>query len=254
MLNQNFLAKTALSVAVVSVLANPGIKTTLADAPKQSKPAMQSSTWLPTLGEKISEIEADSHKLDPKRAKMLSESAVEIAKTIDSDSKVALNFICTHNSRRSHLSQIWATVAADRYDVKSVGCFSGGTESTACNPRIVRSLRRTGFSVVAKDPLETNPHYWLQFAEQSAPVELFSKKYDCDTNPSTGFFAMMCCSDADEKCPLVHGAVGRVALHYQDPKKSDGTAAEAATYDQRRDEIGAEMFFLIRQVKENLGK
>lgn len=209
-----------------------------------------SPRWLPGLQQNIEQIEAASHKLPQDRQKLLSGAASEIAAQLNAQGTVGLNFICTHNSRRSHLSQLWAAVAAEAYGLDGIACFSGGTEATACNERIVRSLRRGDFSVVAQEPTANNPHYWAQFAESQPPLELFSKRYDDPANPSSGFFAMMCCSDADAKCPVVLGASGRVALHYNDPKASDGTDAEDATYDLRRDEIAAEMFFLLRHIRD----
>ena len=38
---------------------------------------------------------------------------------------VNLNFICTHNSRRSQLSQVWAKVIGDFYG-HNIDTFSGG--------------------------------------------------------------------------------------------------------------------------------
>ncbi len=33
---------------------------------------------------------------------------------------VRLNLICTHNSRRSHLAQVWAQTAAAHFDIEKV--------------------------------------------------------------------------------------------------------------------------------------
>ena len=57
---------------------------------------------------------------------------------------VNLNFICTHNSRRSHLSQIWAQTAAHYYGIKNVFCYSGGTEATAMFPMVAKTLKKQG--------------------------------------------------------------------------------------------------------------
>ncbi len=208
--------------------------------------------WLPNLFTKIEQLEKASADLSAERQELLRGAAEMIAAEVQGGHSVALNFICTHNSRRSHLAQVWGAVAAQRYGVSQVQSFSGGTEATACNERVVRSLRRAGFSIVTVSPRVDNPLYLLQFAEDVPPLQLFSKRYDEPTNPSSGFVAMMCCSDADDKCPVVSGAVGRVALHYTDPKESDGTKAESQTYDLRRDEIAAEMFFLLREVSRML--
>jgi arsenate reductase len=53
---------------------------------------------------------------------------------------IRLNFICTHNSRRSHLSQIWAQTMAYHWGIKDVFCYSGGTDATAMFPKIVETL------------------------------------------------------------------------------------------------------------------
>lgn len=214
----------------------------------QSKP----TPWLPHLGAKLEQFEQAAASLTVERQSLLRGAAELIASEIQQGRSVSLNFICTHNSRRSHLAQVWGAVAAQRYGVSQVHSYSGGTEATACNERVVRSLRRAGLSVVTESPTDKNPLYLLQFAEDVAPIKLFSKRYNDPSNPPSGFVAMMCCSDADEKCPVVSGAIGRIALHYRDPKESDGTKSESATYDQRRDEIAAEMFFLMREVSNKL--
>lgn len=204
------------------------------------------------LRKTLNEVHSHSMSLSSDRQSLLSEAASLIATALDQrEGDLGLNFICTHNSRRSHLSQVWATVAAAHYGLlPRLRCVSGGTEATACNARIVRSLRCAGFSVVTQEPLSENPRYWLQFSNEHPPVELFSKRYDDPFNGDGAFFAMMCCDHADQHCPVIAGSVGRVALHYRDPKESDDTELESATYDERRDEIGAEMFFLTRKIAE----
>ncbi len=76
----------------------------------------------------------------------------------------------------------------------------------------------------------------------------FSKKYGDEPNPREGFGAVMTCSSADRGCPIVYGADARFAIPYVDPKVSDGTDAEAATYDARLEQIGTEMLYLMGQV------
>jgi arsenate reductase len=161
----------------------------------------------------------------------------------------ALTFICTHNSRRSHLSQLWAQVASVWYDIPGINTFSGGTEATACNTRTVSALRRAGFSVVNPTPGANNPRYLVQFSDQHPPLTAFSKVYDSEGNPNKDFFAIMTCSHADENCPIVRGASKRFAIPYLDPKASDNTAMEAKTYDARLRQIAREMLFLMSQAK-----
>ena len=38
--------------------------------------------------------------------------------------QVNLNFICTHNSRRSHLAQVWAQTIAHYFNFNNVFCYS----------------------------------------------------------------------------------------------------------------------------------
>ena len=159
-----------------------------------------------------------------------------------------LLFICTHNSRRSHLGQIWAAVAAAVHGVDGVETFSGGTEVTAFDPRAVEALRRAGIAIETADADAQNPRYQVSFAASRPPLAAFSKKYDDPPNPTAEFAAVMTCSEADRSCPFVRGAALRVALPYVDPKESDGTPHEAATYDERSHQIASEMFYLLSRV------
>jgi arsenate reductase len=158
-----------------------------------------------------------------------------------------LLFICTHNSRRSHLGQIWATVAADYYGIDKVKTFSGGTQATAFNKRAVAAIERAGFKV--EKPTGDNPHYKVSFADSQPALECFSKKYDDAVNPHENFAAVMTCANADKNCPVVAGSSLRVPLHYEDPKDADDKPNETAVYDERTKQIATEMFYLFSQVK-----
>ena len=160
---------------------------------------------------------------------------------------IKLTFICTHNSRRSHLSQIWAAVAAAHFEIANVETYSGGTESTAFNPRAVAALERAGMKI-ATDGQAENPRYKVQFSKSQPPLICFSKVFSDQPNPQTGFCAVMTCSSADRHCPSVPGAAKRLAIPYLDPKISDGTDQEAATYDERCAQICREMLYAFSQV------
>ncbi len=155
-----------------------------------------------------------------------------------------LNFICTHNSRRSHISQIWAATAADFFDV-DVEAFSGGTEATAFNPRAVDAMTRAGF--IIEDTGGPNPVYLVRFSEDHPPIECFSKIYNDPTNPVENFAAVMTCSNADANCPFIPEAT-RISLTYKDPKEADDTPQEAARYDERVRQIGRELFYAMSLV------
>lgn len=156
---------------------------------------------------------------------------------------VKLIFICTHNSRRSHLSQLWASAAAAHYRIKGVECYSGGTERTAFNSRAIVALERAGFVIEQGAAHPNNPHYKVVFASGMEPLVCYSKAYDSEPNPTSNFCAVMTCSHADTNCPIVRGASHRVRLTYEDPKIADGTHEEARTYDERCAQIAREMLF-----------
>jgi protein-tyrosine-phosphatase len=156
-----------------------------------------------------------------------------------------LTFICTHNSRRSHLSQLWAATAAWHFAQDHVRTYSGGTEATAFNPRAVAAIERAGFQVVK--PEGKNPVYEVSFSKDRDPVPCWSKKYDDPVNPKQDFCAVMTCSEADTNCPIVRGALDRVSLPYNDPKEADGTPEEAARYNERCLQIAAELWYVMQQ-------
>ena len=161
-----------------------------------------------------------------------------------SGNAIRLNFICTHNSRRSHLSQIWAQTMAAYFDIKDVYCYSGGTEATAMFPKVSETLLHQGFQI-QKLSEGKNPVYSIKFSENEPSIVAFSKTYDDDFNPASEFAAIMTCSSADKGCPMVLGCDKRIAITYEDPKKSDGTPQQTATYLERSVQIATEMKFVF---------
>lgn len=159
-----------------------------------------------------------------------------------------LTFICTHNSRRSHMGQLWASTAAAWYGIDAVGTYSGGTEATAFNPRAVAALERAGFEIQAPDGAPENPRYRVTYAPDGPVLTAFSKVYDDPSNPQEGFAAVMTCAAADASCPVVPGAAVRVSIPYVDPKEADDTPEEPRRYDERARQIATEMFYLFSQV------
>lgn len=188
--------------------------------------------------------------LQPERVHILDQLVAYCSGKLKSKEELNLLFICTHNSRRSHFSQIWAQVAAHYYGFNQIKTYSGGTAATAFNERAVAALVRAGMKI--ENPGGKNPHYKVHFDEATPAIEAFSKKFDESPNPKQNFCAVMTCSSADADCPVVFGADGRVALLYVDPKASDGTDAEASTYDERCLQIATELFYVWHQVKQTL--
>lgn len=157
-----------------------------------------------------------------------------------------LIYVCTHNSRRSHFGQIWATVAADFYKVRNVNAYSAGTEQTAFHPNAIEALRRIGFKI-GKPKEEQNPKYNVHFGDNESTT-CFSKTIDHKTLPEQNFAAIMTCDDAEQNCPFLPGAEKRIATTYQDPKAFDGTPQEAEMYDERSRQIALEILYLFSQL------
>lgn len=167
---------------------------------------------------------------------------------VDLNLPLLLNFICTHNSRRSHLAQLWAQASALYFNIPGVLTFSGGTEATAFNSLAVNAMRKIGFSI-AVTKAGSNPTYEVRYSEAAGPMLVFSKRYDDPENVQHDFIAVMTCSHADDNCPVVAGAIERVVLTYDDPKDFDGTPMEDEKYLERAHQIGREMLFLFSLIR-----
>ncbi|WP_291117482.1 protein-tyrosine-phosphatase [Empedobacter sp. UBA7248] len=171
-----------------------------------------------------------------------------IQQKINDNQAINLNFICTHNSRRSHLSQVWAKVASSFYEIKNLQCYSGGTEETVLFPKVVETLTNQGlhiFKIAERD----NPIYAIKFDENSLPIIGFSKRYYHVFNPISKFAAIMTCSQADDGCPFIAGAEKRIPITYEDPKISDNKPEQNEIYQQRSIEIATEMMYVFSKIK-----
>ena len=209
------------------------------------KPKNKDLVLFPILNQYVQTL--DLNQLPAARKTLLDDLAHFLQRSHTTDNPLNLVFICTHNSRRSQFGQIWAAVAAAYYGIQGLGCFSGGTEVTAFNPRAVAALQRVGLQLSPKMSSD-NPHYTVRFAEGYPDLVCFSKVYDDAHNPKQEVVAMMTCDEADKNCPMIPGAVQRVALNYHDPKVADDTPQEVARYDERCRQIATEMFYLFHQI------
>lgn len=188
--------------------------------------------------------------INEERKALLDESAKAIAEELHKNGKHAAVFVCTHNSRRSHLSDLWFRYALLYYGIEGMESFSGGTEATAFNKRAIAAMERVGFNV-SYDKSATNPV--VQISPMTYPVwNVFSKVYTDEINPKSNFTAVMVCSDADRNCPVVDGATQRFAIPYNDPKHYDDTPSEEGKYDETVKLIGTEMMYLADLLKKQL--
>jgi arsenate reductase len=167
---------------------------------------------------------------------------------IDTQQPIRLNFICTHNSRRSHLSQIWAQTLAFHFGIKNVFCYSGGTEATAMFPKVAETLVNQGFQIQQLSS-NINPVYAIKYDKNEAAIICYSKTFDDAFNPISNFAVIMTCSAADAGCPFIVGAEKRLPIRYDDPKAFDGTDLMTAKYAERSLEIASEMYYVFSTIK-----
>ena len=172
-----------------------------------------------------------------------------IQQKVNDRQDININFICTHNSRRSHLSQVWAQVASAHFNIPNVHCYSGGTEETSLFPKVAETLTNQGFNIF-KIADTNNPVYAIKYSDNALPVIGFSKKYDSPFNPVSAFTAIMTCSQADGGCPFIAGAEKRIPITFEDPKISDNTPEQSQVYAERSLQIATEMFYVFSLVNK----
>lgn len=200
----------------------------------------------------FSEIEQVIKELNPETISNQRKAVLQplidfIQSKVSNHQDIRINFICTHNSRRSHLSQIWAQTLAYHFTIKNLFCYSGGTEATALFPVVVETLQNLGFKIKSISE-SNNPIYSIKYADNAYPIIGFSKKLDDDFNPKSEFAAIMTCSQADDGCPFVAGAEKRIPITFEDPKIYDQTPQQAEKYQERSLQIATELFYVFSQI------
>ncbi len=195
----------------------------------------------------------NAHKniiLSDDRKKLLLEISQEIIKEFDKEGIVNLNFICTHNSRRSQLSQVWGFFAADYFDL-NIHSYSGGTEVTAFFRNTVKTMQRVGFTFNLQNFSHQNPEYVISFDGSSTSILGFSKRFDHSENKQP-FIAITTCNNADANCPFIPEAISRFHLPFVDPKSSDDSSVQDETYLKTNEQIAAEIYYIFSKIKERL--
>ncbi|MGO1650175.1 MAG: protein-tyrosine-phosphatase [Sphingobacterium sp.] len=200
------------------------------------------------LIETITEI-IDHQTVNLERQSTLQPLIDFVQQKVNTGEAVDLNFICTHNSRRSHLSQVWAQVASVYFNIRNVQCYSGGTEETAVFPKVVETLASQGLNIFRIADTD-NPVYAIKYSDNALPIMGFSKKYDNPFNPASRFAAIMTCSQADDGCPFIPGTERRIPITFEDPKISDNTSEQTQVYTARSVQIAAEMLYVFSTIKQ----
>ncbi|AIZ40937.1 arsenate-mycothiol transferase ArsC [Cellulophaga baltica] len=208
------------------------------------------TTTTPTLFPQLAALinTLDIERISATRKEILDPLAEFIQHKVKTDQEIRLNFICTHNSRRSHLSQAWAQAIAAHFGITNVYSYSGGTEATALFPMAAATLKNSGFQITSLSEGK-NPVYSIKYAANEAPIIGFSKTFDAPFNPSSEFAAIMTCSSADQGCPFIAGAEKRFPITFEDPKAFDNTPQQAEKYQERSLQIATELYYIFSKVK-----
>ncbi|WP_456376669.1 hypothetical protein [Lutibacter sp.] len=190
-------------------------------------------------------------EIDETRVKLLQSIALFIASEIKDDKPVNLNYICTHNSRRSQLAQVWSSYACTYFKLKNIESFSGGTAATTFFRNTVKTLQEVGFKFQLLKFSHQNPEYLISYKNSTNPIVGFSKLYDNEHNKSP-FIAVTTCSNADENCPFIPNATQRFHLPFTDPKIFDGTLYQAEKYLETNKQIAGEIHFIFKNIKNSI--
>ncbi|MEO1053973.1 MAG: protein-tyrosine-phosphatase [Bacteroidota bacterium] len=197
----------------------------------------------------IDVVVTEFDQVDEDRKANLKEIGDFLLKEIEEDGRTDVIIICTHNSRRSHISQAWLQTAAVYYGIDGVQVFSGGLEETAFHPNALAALERAGFNISGVQS-KGNPVYTL--SNGTATYVMYSKKYTDGQNPQKDFAAIMVCSEADKSCPTVQGADARFSLPFEDPRYYDNTPSQEMKYNETVRLIAREMFYLVDYLKTQM--
>lgn len=188
--------------------------------------------------------------LTEERKDLLLRIAETIAKEYALQEVVHLNFICTHNSRRSQLGQVWSFYAAHYFNL-NIKSYSGGTEVTAFFRNTVKALQKTGFTFQLEDFSHQNPKYIISFPDTNKSIFGFSKLYNDEENKEP-YIVLTTCDSADKNCPFIPTATFRFHLPFVDPKYSDGKPNQEEIYLETSRQIAAEINFIFSNVKKFL--
>lgn len=189
--------------------------------------------------------------LDIQRETLIQNIANKIAETIHKTNQINVNFICTHNSRRSQFSQAWAYYALEYFNINNGNSFSSGTAETAFHANTIKALEASGFKFSLEEFNHQNPKYIVNFKESKKNILGFSKLVENPIN-QTPFIAITTCGHADENCPVILEASDRFHLPYVDPKATDGQDNEKETYLNTSELIAGEIGVLFKKVKNLL--
>jgi hypothetical protein len=201
-----------------------------------------------TIGEYLEKVREAAKRVPQHREVELKNL---IAYVVKKKAKCGLMYVCTHNSRRSQMAQVWSFIISRNFGFHEVRSFSAGTEVTAFDQRALDAIDRAGVVIEQVSDGE-NPQYRIHSSDDARTLLTYSKLIEDPINPHNNFATIMTCSTADNNCPVIAEADERISLRYADPKASDGTPEESDIYDERCLQIATELMYVFEEVKKQL--
>ncbi len=182
------------------------------------------------------------------RNQYLLKIAETIAKEYAKNEVINLQFICSHNSRRSQFAQVWSFFAAHYFEL-NINAFSGGNEISCFNRTTIKTLQKAGFYFQLSDFSHQNPKYEITFDGAKKQLIGFSKLVDDASNPKK-CIAITTCSEVDKNCPYFPNATYLFYLPFEDPKRADGTLRQEEIYMEINKQIAGEIFVIFNEVNK----
>ena len=187
-------------------------------------------------------------KIDVNRIELLKSIAVYIANEMKAQRNVNLNYICTHNSRKSQIAQVWSSYATAYFKFTGINSFSGGTAITSFYRNTVKTLQEVGFTFQIVEFSHQNPVYSINYKNGMNPIIGFSKFYS-DLHNKSPFIAITTCNTANEYCPFIPEAIQRFHIPFQDPKPYDNTHIQSEKYLEVNKQIAGEIHYIFKMIK-----
>lgn len=204
------------------------------------------------LGKICDTLVSQSELIPDERKGMLQMLSYYIRKKYEEGKNPKLLVISTHNARRSQIAQIWLGISAEYFNISKLEIYSGGLEVSEFDVRVINAFERIGIEIEFDNRLESNTKYLIKWNEKMEPLVGFSKKYEHKSNPQDQFCAIIVCSNANKKSPIVFGSEFKISIPFSDPQSFNDTDVEDLIYDSRVKQIGREMLFVLGEVRKEL--
>jgi arsenate reductase len=137
--------------------------------------------------------------------------------------KTRILFVCTGNSARSQMAEGFAR----HYGGSTFDVYSAGIEPTTIKPRAVAVMAEKGISLAGQ---------WAKGLDE-VPLQQMD-------------LVVTLCDDAEARCPVVHGRLGRRHWSLADPGKATGSEEQImAAFRSVRDDLDQRVQALMSELK-----